>query len=603
MKYLVLIILCVSSIANARMGKQPASMRYNIQNKTVMKTYQLNPVDINSLLKTHQQKNYVLKPLKFAVGNTIKVTPKSHGTWTNVPGGKIWNLRFKSENATDINFGFTQFYLPKGVELYLLSFADNPVYYNGPYTFEDNQDYKQFWSAVLPGGDVAVELFVPDNVVEQFELELTKVSTGFRDVFKRYGGKGLAGNQGRCNVEVACEIAEPWLEEINSVAMYSILGIDLCSGTMIMNTEENFQPYFLTASHCVTSAANAATIVTYWNFQSVKCGDFSGGLKINSIEGARILERRENTDMILVELSGKPPEDYNVFYSGWDRSGSVPEGSIGIHHPRADEKAISINYDRLTHCQDFSRLEQWKVDNWEHGITESGSSGSGLWDIDSHMLVGTLSGGFSSCDEPAEFDCYNKIFNAWDDDSGPQHNLKHWLDSGNTGLTSIAGSYNFKDCLIAFINYILDGGERNKHLNTKDSQSINETLYVLRDKHLSKTYLGKQWVTAYYDFSPEIVEIILNKDSSLTYDFYKTLSNIYPAIQRHVNHKPYDVKDVFSYDNYLTFNSIVNRLQQYGSSELIGFIKYKLNTFPFKSYINKGMDVMVNDALKHAIYK
>lgn len=446
MKHLILGLVLLTSFASARNGGEPTSQHLNIKNKQDMAIYHLKSVDIAALLNKNLPKAYSNKPVKFATSNVTMITPESHGTWTQVPDGKIWNLRFTSKNATDINFGFTKFYLPKGVELHFLSYVKkDPNFYDGPYTYEDNQDYKQFWSAPLPGGDVALELFVPNGISEKIELELTKVSTGFRDVFKMFNGDGLIPKQGTCNNDVVCAVGDPWRDEIRAVAAYTLNGIDQCTGTMVMDAESSFTPYFLTAAHCSVTAINAATMVTIWNYESANCGDLSGGSRLNTVSGAIFKSRRTNVDVGLVELASTPPEAFGVYWSGWDATGNAPNGSVGIHHPNVDEKAISFNNDPLTSVG--SCIVQgtpppdthWRVDNWEDGTTEPGSSGSGLWDPGTHLLVGFLSGGTASCTNITN-DCYGKVSEAWDDGSGAAGNLKHWLDPNNTGAMTQAGS-------------------------------------------------------------------------------------------------------------------------------------------------------------------
>ena len=94
-----------------------------------------------------------------------------------------------------------------------------------------------------------------------------------------------------------------------------------------------------------------------------------------------------------------PSASYNVYYAGWDRSGTAPAGGVGIHHPNADVKAISFSGNPLTtvdSCIGSGRSTHWQV-IWTSGVTEVGSSGSGIWDPATHKLVGTLSGGQSVC--------------------------------------------------------------------------------------------------------------------------------------------------------------------------------------------------------------
>ncbi|VAW34554.1 hypothetical protein MNBD_GAMMA01-331, partial [hydrothermal vent metagenome] len=245
-----------------------------------------------------------------------------------------------------------------------------------------------------------------------------------------------------CNNDVVCPEGNAWSNEIRSVAAYTLNGIDTCTGTMVMDAANSFTPYFLTADHCGITAGNAATMVTIWNYESANCGDLSGGVRIDTVSGAIFRATRSDVDVSLVELSSIPPDAFDVYWSGWDGSGTTPTGSVGIHHPRVREKSISFNTDALTtidSCIGTGIDSHWRVDNWEDGTTEPGSSGSGLWDPATNMLVGFLSGGTASCSS-ITMDCYGKVSEAWDDGSGAASNLKTWLDPNNTGATSVAGS-------------------------------------------------------------------------------------------------------------------------------------------------------------------
>ena len=431
------------STANARYGEPPKSVSEGLlTSKTEISTIELPAVDVSKLLNTHKKEPYSAKPLRFAVPNELSVSPKTHGDWIDVNGGRVWQIRFTSQNATDINFGFTRFQLPEGAMLHVISFADNPVYYDGPYTAKDNRDYNQFWSPPVPGGDVAVELFVPDGA-DAVELELTRVSTGFRDIFKRYGGAGLLGKQGACNNDVVCPVGDPWRDEIRSVAAYTISGTDTCTGTLIMDADRTFTPWFLTAYHCGVTSGAAPQMVTIWNYESANCGDLSGGSRMQTVSGAIFRARRQDVDSGLVELSSEPPEDFNVYYAGWDRSGTVPTGSVGIHHPGVDEKAISFNTDALTTVNSCigggGSNTHWQVDNWEDGTTEPGSSGSAIFDPNNKLVVGFLSGGTASCSSITS-DCYGKFSEGWDNGGVDSVNLAPWLDPNDTGVMTVDGS-------------------------------------------------------------------------------------------------------------------------------------------------------------------
>jgi hypothetical protein len=77
---------------------------------------------------------------------------------------------------------------------------------------------------------------------------------------------------------------------------------------------------------------------------------------------------------------------------------------------------------------------------WSAGVTEPGSSGSGIWNPSNHRLIGTLSGGGSDCTTPSSPDCYGKFSVAWASGSSSADRLRDWLDPLNTGVTGVDGN-------------------------------------------------------------------------------------------------------------------------------------------------------------------
>ena len=121
---------------------------------------------------------------------------------------------------------------------------------------------------------------------------------------------------------------------------------------------------------------------------SLERAKFAGDL-----EGEAVRMGKSDVDVTLIELEDIPDLNFRVYYSGWDRSGVAPAGAVGIHHPNADEKSISFSSNALTtvdSCIGSGNNTHWNV-FWYSGVTEPGSSGSGIWDPATHKLVGTLS--------------------------------------------------------------------------------------------------------------------------------------------------------------------------------------------------------------------
>jgi hypothetical protein len=81
---------------------------------------------------------------------------------------------------------------------------------------------------------------------------------------------------------------------------------------------------------------------------------------------------------------------------------------------------------------------------WELGTTESGSSGSPLFN-EHGKIIGQLYAGESSCvgnDTNNEYDIYGRLGVSWDSGITEESRLKEWLDPLNTGQTSVESKQN-----------------------------------------------------------------------------------------------------------------------------------------------------------------
>ena len=408
------------------------SMRY-VESKS------LKTVDRQALLAADAQQPKGT-PLRVAISESVSINPAQHGSWeTLANGGKLWRYRFESPQATDLRFSFSKFQLPAGATLHLVS--ENYDFYEGPFTREHQKANGQLHTPMIPGSKGVVEVFLPKGA-RDYEITLDAVYLGYRDLLGKEGQANLS-KADTCNNDVICPEGDPWRDEIRSVSRYLFtIGASTftCTGSMVMDAERSFEPYFLTAHHCISTQTEAQSAVFYWNFESPTCGALSGGSENQNQSGSTLRATRKDVDMTLLELDSAPDEAFNVYFAGWDNSGTVPQASVGIHHPQGDEKAISFNNDALIttdSCIEISSQTHWEVDDWEDGTTEGGSSGSGLWDPNTHNIVGFLSGGAASCNN-IDFDCYGKVSVAWNGAAGA--NLKQWLDPNNTGITSMDGS-------------------------------------------------------------------------------------------------------------------------------------------------------------------
>ena len=434
----VFMLLVISLPAAGREAKPPMSWLAKVRAAADVPSLVMPPVDVKAELAA-DAKAVAPGPLRYAVSSKVFVTPQTHGLWEDVAGGRLWRLRVISEGATDLNFGFSLFWLPEGATLHI--YSETEQYFQGPFTAQDNKPHGQLWTPVVPGGVGVIELFVPEKVWDFPRLELWHVGLGYRDLFHKQ--PELPGEKaGSCNIDVICPQGDQWRNEIRSVARYSISGGGLCTGTLVMNTARDFKNYFLTANHCDVNSGNAASVVVYWNFQSPTCGQHGGGSLSQNQSGAIFRAAKADVDFALLELEDVPDASFQVYYAGWDRSGNVPNGAVCIHHPNGDEKSISFSTTPLGTVDSCigsgGSSTHWQV-IWSTGTTEPGSSGSAIWDPNSRLIVGTLSGGGASCSTPNSPDCFGKFSISWASGSSPATRLREWLDPLNTGATSVPG--------------------------------------------------------------------------------------------------------------------------------------------------------------------
>jgi hypothetical protein len=197
-------------------------------------------------------------------------------------------------------------------------------------------------------------------------------------------------------------------------------------GTVLNDSSNSFTPYFLTANHCIDvpedpvgsrgiPAAAAGTINTYWFFQAATCGSHATPAYTLLPGGAKLVARSLDYDWALVRLNLQPP--YGTTYAAWNAGGPIASGQAvhGIHHPLGDLKKASAG--ATQGYQGYSDGSTFLMVRWSSGVTDFGSSGSGLFTpnpLTGHYeLRGALSGGESTCTLPHGIDEYARFDKAY----------------------------------------------------------------------------------------------------------------------------------------------------------------------------------------------
>ena len=433
---IILFLLTARVFSQISEDGQPVSFATQCKNLPSPVFVSMTAVDLEKLQKedliTDQYKQI---PWRFGENINVDLRPDNSGRLTTMENGdKIWQLGITSKNALSINLTFGRYRLPVGAKLFI--YTPDKKYILGAFTQFNNQRDGVFATTLVPGDSIIVEYYEPSYCTFAGELQINRVTHGYRSAFDY--AKNL-GSSGSCNNNVAC--ATGWDNEIRSVCMLVVGGSAFCSGSLINNTAQDGKPYILTANHC--SQSNDFTSWVFWfNWQSSTCTNPSTSPPYNSISGSTLRARNSASDFCLVEMTSPPTSDFYAFYEGWDHSGTQPLNQTCIHHPAGDIKKITYDYDPATAVNWGSPSATcWEIGAWNSGTTEGGSSGSPLFD-QNHHVIGQLYGGQASCTQPTQSDNFGRFAVSFDFGTTAATRLKDWLDPINSG-DSIFNGHDF----------------------------------------------------------------------------------------------------------------------------------------------------------------
>lgn len=404
-----LLFLQTPGNAQIELGGMPVSLQRSLEAPLGVR---LPNVDVAALAAQDQVNDQDKSiPWRFGKNHTVNLDLDNSGTWTVLENGtRVWRIGLECPNALSVNLEFHDFRPAPGGRVFVLDQWGGHI---GAFTSaSDPTGTHVLGVQAVKGSKIVVEYSIPANG-PRGDLRIGQVTHGYRDVF-RYAR--ALNDSGTCNNNVICPEGDPWRDQIRSVAMITVSGSGICTGTLINNCAQNGTPYFLTANHCLPGNLNVSTWVFRFNWNSPTCTPTTNGPTNQTVSGASLLANSGATDVALLQLNSTPPASYNVYYSGWDRSGTFPTSQTAIHHPQGDIKKISFDNNAAGQGT-YGGASCWRIFNWEDGTTEPGSSGSGLWD-QNKRLIGQLYGGDATCtnnvnDYYGRFDLSYPLLQTW----------------------------------------------------------------------------------------------------------------------------------------------------------------------------------------------
>lgn len=388
----------------------------------------------------------------------VHYNPEVDGSWINLGDSLwVWRLMINIERAGSIGLVMKNFEMGENSRMFI--YNENVDFVVGSISHKNNNPQQLLSVQAIPGETIIIEYQEKkEDGYEKFYqsdfqiTELIYIVNGLNS----FTEKGL-GDSDECMININCSEGDDWQIQKRGVArllMKSGNSWYWCSGSLINNTRQNGDPYLLTADHCGVDASffDRQVWQFYFNFERPGCTEM-GAPSHNVLFGCDLTARGPmdgGSDFKLIHLHRTPPIHWRPFYNGWDINDMPSLSGVGIHHPSGDAKKIST-FDggvvsgggSFTNGENMAPNSAWRFSftATENGfsVTQGGSSGSPMFNQNG-LIVGTLSGGSSSCSNPLGVNIYGKMSYHWESNENiPALQLKPHLDPLNLGVSSLNG--------------------------------------------------------------------------------------------------------------------------------------------------------------------
>ena len=449
------LLISVLSFAQDENRILPMSLQYNL--RSAITPIELPPLYLDEIIAEDEINDLDKSlPWRYGISRPLVLDLENDGEWMELDNnrGRIWQVAIWSPDAVNLSVNFNDFKLPDGAMLHL--YNDDRTDFSKTYTKKQNRENKQLGSWFVSGEIVWIEYYEPVNTDETAQLEIGSLIHGYRmgqvHQMIENNSRGL-NDSGDCNYDVNCPIGSDFDEKKDvikkAVALLNLGNCFLCSSSLINTTLNDKTPYLLTANHCLEFSNPSFWSVRFnWMSPSPVCASEEESLDIQTnftMSGAELIANNSLSDFALVKLHNEIPSSWDVAFAGWDNTDNLPSMEVGIHHPNGDIMKICRD-DSGAVRENANGTEVWLIggvsvgtgDGWEIGTTESGSSGSPLFNEDG-KIIGQLYAGQAFCDgieNNKDYDIYGRLGTSWEAGQIPATRLKDWLDPNNTGQTT-----------------------------------------------------------------------------------------------------------------------------------------------------------------------
>ncbi|MDR0698945.1 MAG: T9SS type A sorting domain-containing protein [Tannerella sp.] len=473
MSVLLLLLYTPRVCAQISEGGAPPSFKY-AQGQTLRSAIEKTnaPVDfyIEDLREVDNWRAREGAPMPVSKLIPVDYTMDNSGSRTTLPGGeRVWIFNLRAPDAVAVMLYYHDFYIPEGGKLFIYSADKSQLL--GAYTENTHPSGGLFATEFVGGDELILEYVESEISAEKPRIHINNIGYGYNtSALKTFCSITTRSASGSCMVNINCEEGDAWQNEKKSVC-HTVQRIGreayICTGSLMNNTAEDFSPLILTARHCATyyesdgkgryevtaDASDMQQWVFYFHMEREGCSNNSLSVIPKTMTGCKLLVNtgmEGGSDGMLLQLNNMIPEEYDVFYNGWDINDTPASSGVCIHHPNGDYMKIST-YGTPARSVTFNAIDFVGYENacWNvtfqqttngQGVTEGGSSGSPLYN-ENKLVVGTLTGGTSECYFLSGLNIYGKMSYHWNKFRQDAAHMDIWLDPLGTGAKTLAGRF------------------------------------------------------------------------------------------------------------------------------------------------------------------
>jgi len=385
----------------------------------------------------------------------------NNGQWTNLSNGnRLWRLKIQSKDAKGIAILYDNFHLPQGSKLFV--YGEDQKQVLGAYTQQNNTKSKRFFTGIIKGDNAIIEYYEPAAVKGKGHFRIFRVDYLYeKEVphsdhpFQQTSSSSFGfASSAKCQSDIVCSEGlgfDVIKRGVCRVMMVLEEGIGWCTGNVMNTSAQDGRPMILSAYHCYDGYTPMFDLWRFdFNYETKFCGQDRFEPSFQSVLGCELRSFWEQTDFLLVEVNQNIPENYNVYFNGWDNGETLPANATLIHHPRADVKKLTFDTDQPII---FGAAINWnngiktpanhhfRVTMDEGGAYQTGSSGGALFN-GNRRIVGQLHGGLFDTLCRVSTAYFGRLHLSWEGGGAPESRLKDWLDPLETGDVRINGVDN-----------------------------------------------------------------------------------------------------------------------------------------------------------------